>query len=265
MHEEFNKEIEEKTQKGGTEESVKDEKSDKKEKGDDEQEDVGAKDHLQGHNESLIRQSCLVLLRRPLLTSCSYTLGGFVGAAIVGPHGGFLFHTTLHLQAIVILGPLGAAHGLLSATRQVVVTSGWTQRLGRDIYDRALSVVQDDEAPSQTIPQALDHLRASNPMANSILTGDGWLGWTVQTALGIFLPTIGQVVDQIEQAIDWSEQHDQELVDRDIIARATTGFVETYLQDTERWIQSTGTLLYAAIATVSFTLSVGVSSLFSGE
>lgn len=209
-----------------------------------------------------IRESFVTLLLRPVLSSCYYSMSGMVGASLVGPYGGFLFRWTLHAQAILVLGPTGAAQGLVQASREIVLNSGVAARLGQQVYQQALQLVQDDEHESKNVKQALEHLRESYPMAKSILTGDGVLGYLTQTVLGLFLPNIGEIFNQVEKAVEWSEEHEEELADTEIVARVTTEYIDAYLNEKERFITTAGTILHSAIAGVSFVVSVAIGSLF---
>lgn len=234
-----------------------DELSSKKQEEKEEEEDL-----LKGSNQTLIRQSLATLLRRPLMQSSYYSVSGLVGASLVGSYGGFLFHTVLHVQAILVLGPMGAAQGLLQACREIVLDSGLASRVGRQVYAKSLQLVQDEKDSSQNLKQAIEHLRESYPLTESIITGEGIVGYLAQTFLGLFLPNVGQVFDQVEKAIDWSEEHQQELADTEIVARATTGYIDAYLRDKESLVTTTGTIVYTTIATVSLFVSAGVGSLF---
>ena len=219
-------------------------------------------DLLKGSNQTLIRKSLAILLRRPLLQSCYYSVSGMVGASLVGSYGGFLFHTMLYAQAIFVLGPMGAAQGLLQACREIVLDSGLAARVGRQVYDKSLQLVQDEQHSSQNIKQAIEHLRESYPLTESIITGEGIVGYLAQTFLGLFLPNVGQVFDQVEKAIDWSEDHGEELADTEIVARATTGYIDAYLRDKQNLVTTAGTVLYTSIAAISLFVSAGVGSLF---
>ena len=217
---------------------------------------------LKGSNQTLIRKFFFTLLRRPLMGSCYYSVAGLVGASVVGSYGGFIFHATLYAQAIFVLGPMGAAQGLLTACREVVLDSGLAARVGREVYNKAVKLVQDKQSPSQNLKEAIENLRESYPMAESIITGEGILGFLAQTFLGLFLPNVGEIFDQIEKAIDWSEDHETELADTEIVARATTGYIEAYIRDKENTVTTVGGLLYTTIAGVSLFVSAGVGSLF---
>ena len=217
---------------------------------------------LKGSNQKLLRQTWFLLLRRPLVGSFYCSVTGLVGASIIGSHGGLFFQTTLYAEAIFVLGPAGAARGLLLALREIVIESGLAARVGREVYEKALSYVQDEENPSQNLKEAIKNLRESSPISQSIVTGEGYLGFFAQWFLGFFLPQVGQIFDEIEKAIDWSEEHEEELEDKDIIARATTGYIEKYIAEKGEFVTTAATVLYTSIAGVSFIISVGTGSLF---
>eukprot|EP00977_Amphora_coffeiformis_P019472 scaffold7281_cov171-Amphora_coffeaeformis.AAC.6 len=217
---------------------------------------------LKGSNQNLLRRSLFLLLRRPLVGSFWCSVSGLVGASIVGPFGGLFFHTTLNAEAIFLLGPAGAARGLLLACREIVIGSGLAARVGREVYEKALSYVQDEENPSQNIKEAIENLREKYPLSQLIITGEGVLGFFAQWVLGLFLPQVGQILDEIEKAIDWSEEHEEQLEDKNIIARATVGYLEKYIGQKEKLVTTGVTVLYTSIAGVSFLIGFGIGSLF---
>ena len=211
-------------------------------------------DPLKRNNQELIREYFLLLLRRPFLGSLAHTATGCVGASVVG--GGVIFHTTLYFEAFFILGPLGAAKGLLSATREIVLESGVVADAGRHIYAKALEIIQNEDEPAQNIKEAIQNIRETYPLAETLITGEGFLGYLAQTFLGLFLPSIGQVFDQIEEAITWSDEHKEELEDSEIIARAATGFIDAHIRAKEQLVSTVGTTLYGTIAGMGLVLSL---------
>jgi hypothetical protein len=45
------------------------------------------------------------------------------------------------MEAIFLLRPMGAANGLLSAARSIVLESGMAARVGREVYQKALDIL----------------------------------------------------------------------------------------------------------------------------
>mmetsp|Transcript_27075 Transcript_27075/g.45118 ORF Transcript_27075/g.45118 Transcript_27075/m.45118 type:complete len:237 (+) Transcript_27075:101-811(+) len=208
-----------------------------------------------------LNESLTTLIRRPIFHACCYSTGGILGAYFLG--SSIFVRTLLYADAIFVLGPLGAARGLISATRTVMIDSGIASNVGRGIYNAALEVVEQDQedgdkaASSGNLREAIQTLRETYPLADAFILGEGFIGSVSRYVANWFLPNVGDVFHQIDDAVALAEKHGEALQDAEVVALATRGVLDSYLHQKENFVLNLGLFLYSTVAGVTYTLNYG--------
>jgi hypothetical protein len=201
-----------------------------------------------------------ILTQRLFLGWLIFTGVGIIVASII--EYAFVTWLVLLADAIFVLGPLGLALGLISAAREIFFRRGLADAIGRKIYKSVAKVIGGKKNPI-SLRSALETLRRTHSILDSVLTSNGIIGWIARKLIGYSLPASPVVISSIIDIVSSEENRDKDGVE--LVTWATSRFLDAYVVEKSQNLVIMGLLLYSGIATCGFILAFGFQSIVNTE
>ena len=162
---------------------------------------------------------------------------------------GWVFSTSLMTTtacggAIAILLPVGLARGVISSLQLFLIEEG--------NVSRAIEQISKDTSTTAIV---------ENPklLWESMTLGSGLTGRTIRTVASPFLPSTAQMLTRMQQSVDANQS------DSKVLASATSGLVEGFLQDKKDTITMFGVLAYGALIGIGFGVDYSYRRIDEGK
>jgi hypothetical protein len=201
-----------------------------------------------------------ILVQRLFLGWLIFTGLGILVASIIDY--AFVPWVVLLADAIFVLGPLGLALGLISAAREIFFRQGLADTIGRKIYKSVAKVI-GGEKNRISLRSALETMRRTYSILDSVLTSNGIIGWIARKLIGYSLPASPVVISSIIDIVSSDASKDKD--DVELITWATSRFLDAYVMEKSQNLMIMGLLLYSGIASCGFLLDFGLKSFVDNE